>query len=247
MYTSGTTGKPKGAIRNHAGSALIALVTALDMGLTRDDTALLVMPMCHANSLYFAFTFTYLGAACVIDDHRHFDPEQLLKTLSEQQDHVHVAGADALHHDARPARGRERQVRRRPGQQADDFLGAGATRDQARDHGALPPLGTLRALRLDGGRLGHAAAPARTADEAGLGRTRVDGVGTDQAPRRRAATRCPTARSANSTRARRTSSTATGRIRRRRPRPSAARGARSATSPAAMPMATITWSIARAT
>ena len=85
MYTSGTTGKPKGAIRNHAGSALIALVSALDMELTREDSALLVMPMCHANSLYFAFTFAYLGATCVIDDLRHFDPELLLKTLSEQQ------------------------------------------------------------------------------------------------------------------------------------------------------------------
>ena len=84
MYTSGTTGKPKGAIRNHAGSALISLVTALDMGLTRDDTALLVMPMCHANSLYFSFTFTYLGATCVIDDRAHFDPEALLATLAEQ-------------------------------------------------------------------------------------------------------------------------------------------------------------------
>ena len=48
-------------------------------------TTLLVMPMCHANSLYFAFTFAYLGATCVIDDLRHFDPELLLKTLSEQQ------------------------------------------------------------------------------------------------------------------------------------------------------------------
>ena len=38
MYTSGTTGKPKGAIRNHEGSALISLVTALDMGFSRDDT-----------------------------------------------------------------------------------------------------------------------------------------------------------------------------------------------------------------
>ncbi len=85
MYTSGTTGKPKGAIRNHAGSALISLVTALDMGLTRDDTALLVMPMCHANSLYFSFTFTYLGATCVIDDHPHFEPEGLLRTLAEQR------------------------------------------------------------------------------------------------------------------------------------------------------------------
>jgi fatty-acyl-CoA synthase len=84
MYTSGTTGKPKGAIRNHAGSALISLVTALDMGFARDNTALLVMPMCHANSLYFSFTFTYLGAACVIDDRKSFDPEALLRTLSEQ-------------------------------------------------------------------------------------------------------------------------------------------------------------------
>jgi len=84
MYTSGTTGRPKGAIRNHGGSALISLVTALDMGFTRDDTALLVMPMCHANSLYFSFTFTYLGATCVIDDRKSFDPEALLRSLSER-------------------------------------------------------------------------------------------------------------------------------------------------------------------
>lgn len=84
MYTSGTTGRPKGAIRNHAGSALISLVTALDMGFARDHTALLVMPMCHANSLYFSFTFTNLGATCVIDDRKSFDPEALLRTLSEQ-------------------------------------------------------------------------------------------------------------------------------------------------------------------
>jgi fatty-acyl-CoA synthase len=84
MYTSGTTGKPKGAIRNHQGSALIALVTALDMGFAPADTGLLVMPMCHANSLYFAFTFTYLGATCVIDDGKSFDPQALLATMASQ-------------------------------------------------------------------------------------------------------------------------------------------------------------------
>ncbi len=84
MYTSGTTGKPKGVVRSHAGSTLIALATALEMGFTRDDTALLVMPMCHANSLYFSHTFAHLGATCVIDDRRSFDPEALLATLAGQ-------------------------------------------------------------------------------------------------------------------------------------------------------------------
>jgi fatty-acyl-CoA synthase len=82
MYTSGTTGRPKGAIRSHEGSTLIALATALEMGFSARDTALLVMPMCHANSLYFSHTFVHLGATCVIDDRRSFDPEALLATLA---------------------------------------------------------------------------------------------------------------------------------------------------------------------
>ncbi|MFO1272714.1 MAG: AMP-binding protein [Rubrivivax sp.] len=85
MYTSGTTGKPKGAMRSHEGSTLIALATALEMRFTRDDTALLVMPMCHANSLYFSHTFVHLGATCVIDDRRSFDPEALLATLAGEK------------------------------------------------------------------------------------------------------------------------------------------------------------------
>ena len=84
MYTSGTTGKPKGAIRNHEGMALMSLVTALDMGFTREDTALLVMPMCHANSLNFASTFAYIGATVVVDDRKSFDPEGLLATMAAQ-------------------------------------------------------------------------------------------------------------------------------------------------------------------
>jgi len=85
MYTSGTTGRPKGAVRSHEGNALIALATALEMGFTRHDTALLVMPMCHANSLYFSHTFTHLGATCVVDDRKSFDPEALLATLSREK------------------------------------------------------------------------------------------------------------------------------------------------------------------
>ena len=85
MYTSGTTGRPKGAMRSHEGNALLALATALEFGLTRDDNALLVMPLCHANSLYFSVTFAMLGATIVVDDRPHFDPAALLGLLARER------------------------------------------------------------------------------------------------------------------------------------------------------------------
>jgi len=84
MYTSGTTGRPKGAMRIHEGNALIALATALEFGLTRDDTGLLVMPLCHANSLYFGVTFAMLGATIIVNDRSHFDPAELLALLARE-------------------------------------------------------------------------------------------------------------------------------------------------------------------
>ncbi len=83
MYTSGTTGKPKGAIRTHRGSSMLALVTAAEFNLTRNDAALLVMPMCHANSLFFFGAFSYCGAACTIYSRKSFDPEHFLRTMAE--------------------------------------------------------------------------------------------------------------------------------------------------------------------
>jgi fatty-acyl-CoA synthase len=44
-----------------------------------------VMPLCHANSLYFGMTFMYLGATIVVDDHKSFDPEALLATLAREK------------------------------------------------------------------------------------------------------------------------------------------------------------------
>src|SRR5215472_14657993 len=83
MYTSGTTGKPKGAIRSHLGGAQLALITEVKMGFSRRDAALLVMPMCHANSLYFFGAFTYCGASCTVYSRKSLDPEHLLRTLGE--------------------------------------------------------------------------------------------------------------------------------------------------------------------
>jgi fatty-acyl-CoA synthase len=46
---------------------------------------LLVMPMCHANSLFFAHIFAACGAASCIYDRKSFEPEHLLRTLASDK------------------------------------------------------------------------------------------------------------------------------------------------------------------
>lgn len=83
MYTSGTTGAPKGAIRSHRGNTLVALVTEIELGIRRGEGAMLVMPMCHANSLYFFSSFNATGGPVTIYSRKSFDPEHALKSLSD--------------------------------------------------------------------------------------------------------------------------------------------------------------------
>ncbi len=83
MYTSGTTGKPKGAIRSHRAGAHLSLITEVEMGFGRGDAALLAMPLCHGNSLFFFGAFAYCGATSTVYSRKSFDPEHLLRTLGE--------------------------------------------------------------------------------------------------------------------------------------------------------------------
>jgi acyl-CoA synthetase (AMP-forming)/AMP-acid ligase II len=83
MYTSGTTGRPKGAIRSHGASAILSLTTDVELGFSRRDTGLLVMPLCHANSLYFMGALVMCGAPVRVYNRPSFDPEHLLRALAD--------------------------------------------------------------------------------------------------------------------------------------------------------------------
>jgi acyl-CoA synthetase (AMP-forming)/AMP-acid ligase II len=85
MYTSGTTGRPKGAIRSHRSYAIFYLLNAVEFGFGRDDVGLAVMPLCHVNSVFYGFVFVYLGATVCVYDRRSFDPEHLLGVLAGER------------------------------------------------------------------------------------------------------------------------------------------------------------------
>ena len=84
-YTSGTTGKPKGALRSHESYTAIYVSLIPELGFNRNDTGLMVMPMCHFNSIFFSFLCLYTYASVCVYDNITFDPEDLLRTLSEEK------------------------------------------------------------------------------------------------------------------------------------------------------------------
>jgi fatty-acyl-CoA synthase len=55
IYTSGTTGLPKGINNNHFKLIVTGLAVASSMGLHRDDTGYICMPLFHSNSMFVGF------------------------------------------------------------------------------------------------------------------------------------------------------------------------------------------------
>jgi acyl-CoA synthetase (AMP-forming)/AMP-acid ligase II len=83
MYTSGTTGRPKGVMRTHESTVAQYYLNNINMGVLPTDKVMLVMPMCHINSIFYSFPYTLVSAPVFVYNMVSFDPEDLLRTIEE--------------------------------------------------------------------------------------------------------------------------------------------------------------------
>ncbi len=82
MYTSGTTGHPKGAVLTHRKTFFNCLNADIFFDLSHDDVMLTVLPLFHSGALFIQSTpCLYKGATQVIDP--KFDPLKIYREIEQ--------------------------------------------------------------------------------------------------------------------------------------------------------------------
>ncbi len=84
LYTSGTTGRPKGAILPHRQVLWNAINTVISWGLSEKDISPILTPMFHSGGLFvFLVPLFYAGGRIVMA--RSFDPDASLKLIVDEK------------------------------------------------------------------------------------------------------------------------------------------------------------------
>jgi fatty-acyl-CoA synthase len=90
LYTSGTTGDPKGAVYSHRGAYLQALGNALMFGLNFDSVYLWTLPMFHCSGWSYPWAVVAVGGTQVCL--RKVDPAMVFRLIA-QHNVTHLCGA----------------------------------------------------------------------------------------------------------------------------------------------------------
>jgi fatty-acyl-CoA synthase len=90
LYTSGTTGNPKGVVYHHRGAYLNALGNALAFGLRPESVYLWTLPMFHCSGWSYTWAATALGATHVCL--RRVDPALIFPAIVNHKV-THMCGA----------------------------------------------------------------------------------------------------------------------------------------------------------
>ena len=84
LYTSGTTGKPKGALLTHGNITWNCINTVVDMDLNRNDVALMISPLFHVASLDMGLLPMLLKGATVVLESK-FDAGRVLELVGQHK------------------------------------------------------------------------------------------------------------------------------------------------------------------
>jgi fatty-acyl-CoA synthase len=85
-YTSGTTGRPKGALYSHRSTVLHSLMVSMGntFALSEADCVLPVVPMFHVNAWGMPYASVLVGAKLVMPG-PHLDPESVLEDFEQEK------------------------------------------------------------------------------------------------------------------------------------------------------------------
>ncbi len=90
LYTSGTTGNPKGAVNTHRAAHLNALSNALTFGLDHESRYLWTLPMFHCSGWTYTWAVTAAGGTHICL--RRVEPERIFNAI-ERHHVTHMCGA----------------------------------------------------------------------------------------------------------------------------------------------------------